>query len=355
MRYTLACIALLCPVAVAQSFTSPKGFDTTEAGSAHGFSLASATDSIWQQIDSSLHGGGFTGIKSIAFRRDGALAANAAYVARTLKSLSVTMSHATLAAATGNLSGNYKGTPTTVFPAKDVSAPDWTAAPSSSPMPFSLSIPFATTWSYNGTDDLLWEVAIQAVQTAPTALVSYPFDFQRYSGAFQVVAGDAFIGQGCRVSGMARNFVLSVDAYNHGTKFRLRHSVNYGPASADIVSFVDAVDPNQSIPGLCAALHVNPLVWFPMGRSSTGGSVPGAFLDIPYLASAVGQRFYMQAVGQDPTQSVIPLAVTQGVQVTVPIAPVLPAVGYVYSEASSGVRTYSGPWGGGIVARFEHN
>lgn len=354
----LVALPLSCAVALAQTQTqtSPKGYGSVEGNGSHGYVIA-ATDGLrYQQVDSTWRGTPVANLASLAFRRDGALATNTTYASRTLNQVSVVLSHATMSALSGNFAANYKGAATTVFTPKNVNAPDWSTKPATAPAPFDLKLTFDQQWSYNGTDDLLWEIQIGSVSTLAGPVTNYPLDYQSATGAYETVAYGAAIGTGCLAKGQTtRRFVLGTTVHDRAGSFGLRASANFGPPSTAFVAFLDVSDPNQTVPGLCAVVHALPTVMIPLGTSSSTGSVGSTRVDnIPFVAAAIGGSVYMQAFGLDNSQSTIQIAASQGERLTIPAVPSLPNVGRIYAYSTFGASPVQGPIPGGVIASFSY-
>ena len=112
-------------------------------------------------------------IASILFRRDGYLAANPDYAARTLE-VTVTMSEVAATGVTGTFANNYGVPPVTVFTKKNVQAPDAKALPNRAPAePWNFEIVFDTQFNYSGSRALLYELVVTNT-SAPGK--SYPLD-----------------------------------------------------------------------------------------------------------------------------------------------------------------------------------
>ena len=350
-----AAVLVLAAAAGAQSFTSPRGYATVEGGGTFAHVLASTDALRWQQIDATVRGAPAPNLGSIAWRRDGQLADNAAYGARVVQQMSVVLAHSTLATIDRDFARNYRDQPVVVFTPKNVNAPDWTRRPAAAPAPFDFRLTFDQQWSYNGTDDLLWEVRVAQVSGAPGAVSNYPFDFQPMTGSFSLKQDGVALGTGCIAKGQTtRRFFLQATLYDHGTSFRLRHSTHVGPRAAPVVTFLDVQDQNQTIPGLCAPLRAAPTVILGLGTASAGGAVPAVEIaNIPYDAAALGRNVYAQAAGLDDSQAGIQVAVSQGERVTVPANPTLPGTGRVFCYSVLGATTVQGPWGGGVIAEFQ--
>src|SRR5262245_53116407 len=219
MSTKLTCsLALLVSAAClsAQStFTSPKGFDTTEGATNHDYILASKIGLTFQQLDATNRG--TTGmLKSIAWRRDGVLATNTTNTARTLE-MEVLMADTVVANVSTTHAANYKNPPTVVFTKKMVNAPDWTQKPVTAPAAWDLKAQFDTPWLYLGTDDLLWEVRVtQNSAVTGTSGLAYAFDFE-YVGAtaFTASATASTVGTGCVSTGRTSAFSASGTLYSH--------------------------------------------------------------------------------------------------------------------------------------------
>ncbi|MHC4514662.1 MAG: hypothetical protein ACYTGW_04805 [Planctomycetota bacterium] len=337
------------------TFTSPLGYDTKEGATDHAYILGNRVGLTWQQIDSTLRGRVLS-VKSIAWRRDGNLATNAAYVKRTME-VEIFLANSELTKISKTHSANYVGTPTRVVNKKTVSAPDWTAAPTTAPAPFNFKVPFDTGWVFLGKNDFLWEVRVTKNSYTGTAFSNYPFDFQ------YVVSGSSFnnnpstpststaLGTGCTASGKTSPFTLSTVLYNHGVKFRLQNSATNGPATTQVNAYFSIKDPNLAIPGWCERVHVDPMWLLPLGKTSTTGSVGPTTLDnIPYNRNLIGFPIFVQAGALDTGRGIFILS--NGVKFAAGADPKYPKVGRIYTYNTTSGTTTSGPWTGGIIAQF---
>ena len=84
--------------------------------------LASTTALRWQQVDTTTRATSARTLTSIAWRRDGTTATNAAFAARVLENLTVRLAHSSLAGISIDLDQNYRDTPAIVFGPKNVNA-----------------------------------------------------------------------------------------------------------------------------------------------------------------------------------------------------------------------------------------
>ena len=360
MKSSILLTAALLTVAVSSqstsTFTSPRGLDTTEGSSSHGYILGSKKALRWQQMDPTAVGNGVSNIRSIAWRRDAVTATNAAYSARTFTNMSVVMAHTLASAASTNYASNYVGSPTVVFTPKNVNAPDWSTKPAAGPSMFNHKVIFDTPWTYNGTDDLLWEVRLDDIAPVPTGFTNYPFDFNS-SGASSAVrrvyqyASTATnktlfginYGTGCTTNGSTTSrFLLASSMRNDFTAntLALRHGASRAPANSSVVTLLGVVKLDQPFPGLCSNLYTNPATQLPMGTASSTGSIATQIVPVPNNPNFYGAKLYMQAAALDTMQAGLPVAVSQGEEQIVP------------DNKPSTIN--SGPWTGGIVAQFEY-
>jgi hypothetical protein len=270
------------------------------------------------------------------------------------------MAHSAVGLTSTNYNGNYVGQPTTVFTPKLVNLPDWTPAGSGAgPEPWSIVVPYDQVWSYNGNDDLLWEVRYTSnTAVAPgTASANYHNDFQAATGAFSTSTSGTTLGtSGCVATGRTSAMSLTGTFYNHGSKFRYTQAVSNAPSSTAVVVNLDLFDSNLTVPGLCHTLHASPAINYVLGTSSATGAVSTVTVDnIPYNPAIVGTNLFFQALSIDPGIAPLPFVLSNGRQYTIPADPSLPAVSRVYQyPLASGALTDSGPWTGGIVTRFEY-
>lgn len=354
IRTTLV-IALVAGAATAQ-FTSPKGFLTTEGATNHNYMLFSKGEMRWQAIDRSHLGGGTKVMRELAWRRDGAGATNAAYTARTMGNFEVNLALSdwdTLQVT--NLDNNIKtGTLTQVVKPRTLNAVDVTMQPPATPAPWTTVVKFDVPFVYMGTDPFLWEV--KYTSNTITTSVDYSFDFH-YVGTTQSVSttGTA-IGTGCTSTGQSSPVTHSMTFYNHASKFRITRAVSNLPANVPAFMYIDGVDSNLTVPGLCAVLHVLPTIIVPLGTTDATGALPSATIDnIPYIASIVGQDLFFQYWGLDLGQAGFPLSLSGATKITVPSDATVYRLTrfYHYKLPGSTSLITSGPWNGGIVTRFQ--
>jgi len=344
--------------AQAPTFTSPAGFATTEGATNHDYILASKIGLTFQQLDGTNRGNARV-VKSIAWRRDGTGATNSAYTARTME-MEVVMADTTVAYVSTTHANNYKNPPSVVFTKKMVNAPDWTTPPATPPSPWNLKLVYDTPWVYLGVDDFLWELRVtqNSAVTGTTGLAyGFDFDYIGQAGAtFSTTATGVANGTGCLSTGMTAAYKLSGSLYTHPNRLRLALSATGAPATTPVSVFLDGVDSNLSITGLCGVLHAVPTATFDLGTSTATGSVATKTFDnLPYNSSYTGVVLHMQAVSIDAGQSGYPVTVSNGLKFTIAAPPTnLGTIARVYSYLSGATTTVPSQWTGGLITQFEY-
>jgi hypothetical protein len=296
---------LLAPALAAQNYlTSPAGFLASEAQG----SLLLTTTYRLQQIDATI--GRAASFQSLALRRDrdgGGPLSGQGVTAATLQ-----VGHGTWGTPRNDWQ-NWLGQPTFVFAARTVGLPDWRAAPPSAPAAFDFVVPFQAPWSYNGND-------------------AFVFELQLYGGSQWVANADrhfiveglgwpaAPFGTGCQASGQSARYSSRVMTQNHPQFGGIRFDVTGGaaPPRAPAIVLFDAADRNLAVAGLCARLHVLPVVQLLVGVADQGGFLPRLFVPVGNAPWLVGQTLYAQLASPDGNQPGIPLALSNGAAATVP-------------------------------------
>jgi hypothetical protein len=202
-----------------------------------------------------------------------------------------------------------------------------------------------------GQQSMLWEV-----RTANNFSASdYGNDFQSMSGSTPTSNSGTVVGTGCVAGGQSAAMALAASVYNQVTRFRIAYSLTNGPINTPVFANIDLVNSNLPVPGLCANLIAAPTVPFMLGQTDQTGAVALNLENIPFDPNAVGITLYSQAIALDPTQPVLPFALSNGRSNVVPNTPTSPAQVtrlYGYQLASGAMRAPSA-WTGGIVTRFD--
>ena len=254
---------------------------------------------------------------------------------------------------------NYLGTPTTVFTKKFVNAPDWTALPASAPAPFNFKVIFDSQWVYTGVNDLLYEIRVAQNTYAGTAFTNYPYDFDyigQSSAVFSTTATGVANGTGCTSTGMTSLFKLTGSIYTHPNRLRMAMGTTYAPATTPVSLYLDTVDSNLTIPGVCAVLHALPTIEIPLGTSTATGSIATKTFDnLPYNSSFPGVQLHFQAIALDLGQAGLPVTLSNGLIVTIASPPAnVGTIARVYSYLSGASVTAPSQWTGGIITQFEY-
>ena len=330
---------LVCGLS-AQGVTSPKGYDTTEGNMI--FYHWNGTRRF-QQIDNTHKGTPFV-VKSISFRRDGT-GGGANATARTFN-VSADMGYASWGVASTVMDDNFlAGTKTNVFTYKSVSMPDWTAVPTP-PAAFDFTLVYDAMWPYTGTSALVWTVSYDS---GPSGQAQTD---RQYVAAGPTSSAGTALGTGCIATGNASAFGHTMTFSNFGASggMALTGGVTLAPASTPVTLFLDGVNSNLTIPGLCSVLYALPTIQLPLGTSSATGAITQRVYQVPYNAGIQGGTLFTQCMALDVGQPGYPIVVSNGRQTTMPAAPVGGGTECLYQWSTLPTVTGSPTYGGGIVA-----
>ncbi|MGE0142142.1 MAG: hypothetical protein AB7I19_18345 [Planctomycetota bacterium] len=352
MKTILSTIALSSSL-LAQGFTSPAGYVTTEGSSNHDYILFKYDDLTWQQLDATSVGQPAAVVQRISWRRDGTAAADPTWTARTMDVEVVLADSVLPGSVSENYSANYLTAPTVVFTSKPVNFPDWTANPGVSPAPWNLALTLDTPWVYTGVNPFLWEVRTRNNASAS----DYGNDFQSISGSTGASTTGTSIATGCIPTGGSVAMALAGLAKNQFNRFRLAYTVTNAPASTGVFLNLDFVNSNLTLPGLCTTLVAAPTISTPIGSSDPSGAVPQFNLDnIPFNPAVIGSSIFAQALAFDFAQPVFPIVLSNGRSLTFPNTPTTSPADvtrvYGYRLASGTMRAPS-VWTGGIVTLLD--
>jgi hypothetical protein len=347
LRTILPAIAL--SAAISAQFTSPAGYLTTEGSSNHDYILFRYNDLRWQQLDATSVNTQPTVVTRISWRRDGTSANDPTWTARTID-IGVYLAHSVMPGAISETyDANYLTPPLNAFVSRPVNLPDWTQQPATPPAPWNLAIQLDQPWVYNGNDPFLWELRITNNNTAS----DYGNDFQSIPGSTQAVNSGTTIGTGCVATGQTTAMALAGSFQNQFVRMRAAYTVSRAPAMAPTYLFLDRVNSNLQLPGLCTTLVAMPVLAVAMGLADANGGATLAVDNIPH-AGSVGVTLYAQAAAIDPGQTGLPLALSNGRSNAFPATPATPATVtrvYGYRLTPTSMRAPS-VWTGGIVTRF---
>ena len=319
--------------------TSPAGRDTSDGNTVF---YHWGGDRRLQQIDNTHAAGGpLPNLRALSFRREGGGTSN---VARTMD-LEVRMGIGFYSAVKPEFDANYLTPATVVYTQKPTSFPDWTAV-LPRPTPFDFRINFDVPFSYPGGLALIWDVLYYNSSTTSLASTDRHFVDQT------TTAFGSPVGTGCTVTGAQGPFTSSLQLRNSGgAGMAFRLSGSDAPPLAPAFVLLDTVDPNLTVPGLCANLHalaVGPLLF----ETTTGtGAITQFDLVIPYNAALENTTFYAQLMSVDAGQPGLPIVLSDGRFAVMPVARA-PGIECIYNWHVLPTRYGQMFVGGGVVAQL---
>lgn len=307
---SLALLALTTNAAHAQ-VVSPPGFATQEGNTSNNFPFTNSSFS-YQQGHPDLRGNGRT-ISAMAFRRDGIAGTTTGLGPRAF-TLDIYMGGADVAAMSTAFSANFTGAPTQVMTNRIVNAPDHGPQASSAPAPFTFVITLDTPYVFSGALDLLWELRM----TANTNTAGYTLDAASGTGTSSGTGAYQMLGTGCTTN----NRTMEIrSAFTTTTALHtLRWNVTGGPSTAQCAVLV-GLPLNVQLPNLCGSgtIYTTASVLSLAGSTNSSGSFSTPTgLTVPTNPFLFGFTLAAQAVAQDITQGVFPIAVSNGVNSQVP-------------------------------------
>ena len=343
-------LALICSSAVSgQTSTLPDGL-LREPGRAVTPYPFDRGDFRYQEVHSSWRGKPKR-LLGVAFRRAWEQPVTVSAVARTAL-LKFTVGYGDRVTFSSVFGANYlkNTTPLVVFPTTKVSLPAWVNPPrSTAPAPFNVRLPFKRPFIYSGKADFVWEIEHTSASVAPNS--RYYSD--RAVASRAGYATPTYYGTGCTTKGQSRHHWLEARFLNNGPKaaqpMRLGMQTFLGPVGAVVVGMVGIQRKAISVPGWCAQLLVDPLVFYGIGKVAAGNPprTPFTYLDLPHIRQALGVVLHCQAFCLDAGQS-SGLSLTHGNALRVPNDPftLSPSWKYIYKASASNVR---GPFTTGSV------
>ncbi len=310
----LAAGVLAAATAAQSSYTFPRFYNNFEGNSNSSIPFSS-TQYRYQQVLGDAKGTPIANVKNIAFRRDGVTTATA-----TGKNLILTlvMGHASVVNMTDTFANNYVGPTTTVVNAKAFSLPARQGAPTR-PSVWDIVIPFDTTWSYNGNQDLLYELV-----TSNAGSGTYYLDFAT-EGQNSVPADPNAIGTGCTATGRTTPVTLStttaVSRTSGDITFAFR-AINGPATTVGSIFLIGATNPDIPVSGLCGdgKLYTDALYAVPPA-SYSNGTFNAPSISLPWSTAWAQLSLYVQAgVIDGGLSNPIKVAVSNGLKVTLPPA-----------------------------------
>ena len=331
------------PLAAQSYVTSPRNYDTTEGNAA--FANWGPSRRL-QGIDNTQKGTPLV-IKQLAFRRDGTGSAGSA--ARTMD-ITVVMGTMTWGILSTTMDDNFTpGSQLTAFTKKNVNFPDWSAAPPAPPAAFDFTLPFDTPFVYLGLTALVWSVSNEL--SSNTGLVSTDRQYVAYT---PTNAAGVLLGTGCVSTGQSATYghTMTIGNANVVADMALTASVTAAPANAAVYLFLDAINSNLVIPGMCATIFAYPRVNVVIGTASATGALSNKVLQFPYNQALEGQQIYSQCLSVDVGQPGFPVSISAGRSTTVPTSTLAAGMQAAYQWSSLPTVTSTVFYGGSVIARL---
>jgi hypothetical protein len=280
-------------------------------------------------------------INAVDWRWD--MAHSSAYAARTM-TLTAVMSHTSYANRVTTFATNYVGPTTTVINARTFNLPATSGVPTTpAPQPWSINFPFDTgvAFSYDGVQDLLFEVVVDGVTptgsysvdtqsniaTSNAGTASYPRAADQCTASGRTVAQDIWYAGGSAIP------------FANG-RITLNQYMDDGPASAAGVLVFGVTDVNTNLGGLlCGFLRPSVDVALPVMTDAAGlvasPTAPlSAVLKHPGVPAQIRSQFGILDTGRAPTELAISLSDSILWNVTLPIE-ATPRVGYTSTSSTA--------------------
>jgi hypothetical protein len=340
----IVALFLAAPLA-AQAWTSPAGFGSVEGNEVFE-RLFGATDLRFQQIDATLVGSAPRTLRSIAFRRDGAIASRDGRDRDVTLTVVLANGNAT---PSGTFGANYAGLPSWTVSSRRIHCPDWSSL-TAAPAQFDFVVPFDAPWAYDGTQPLLWEV----VATASSRSEGLAVDRHVGASPFGYAEGTA-LGTGCIARAWTAPFSHVTALFNYGSAnpsfgMRLAVRTENAPPNESVVMNVAFVPNPFTLPGLCGDIQFLPLTTSAIGQAGVEGHTPLLYKDFPYAPGLEGITVVTQALALDPSRSGLPIVLSEGRRTTMPAVPPTLDCLYLWGDPVTGIGNVF--LGRGLVAAF---
>lgn len=289
-------------------------------------------------------GGSQRVLNGMALRRPWGQPAAPRATARTMDiSLHLGLAQGTTLGA-GSFSNNFVGNSRQqVFSQRAVQLPDRSAPATQIPAAWDLRLPFSRPHIYTAAADFLWEV--ECSNSSAVSGTRYYCDRADDSSFLRSDARQQ--GAGCGGQSLAARF------YNYGPQgktyqMRLYLDADQHPANTTVTVALGLQTLAVSLPGWCAPVHPDPLVYLPLGNTDALGQLPGRYLNQAYLPALEGLRLQLQSFAADSTVAV-GVALSGGMELWVPPAPGPRAQGFAFVYQTSTGGSLKGPYTSGSV------
>lgn len=277
-------------------------------------------------------------INQLAFRRD----ASPSGATRTLDA-TVTLSTGSLLYFVGDTATMHGPNQSVVLQQTGVNFPDWSTS-AGSPAPFDFVLKFQKPFVYT-LGDLIWSVYYTNPSDSGLAT-----NDREWTGP--VTGASTVVGAGCG------GFSHTMQLENNGpgmvkSGMRIRVNASSAPASSPAWLLVDFTASNIPVPGLCASLYALPTIFLPLPVTTSTGTLPLVYVGFPYTAAAQGATIVTQLLSVDPTQTGLPLVVSNGRSATMPTSSTTSSKDAAYMWSSNPTTTGSVFFGGCLVVELK--
>lgn len=358
-------VMALSSTALTQTYTtSPKGFDFVE-GNSDAYTLGMYAAGRYMTFDAEQIGSAMM-LKGIAYRADNRMHTTATAMGRTWSNVKIWASDCNMSSLSYTFTANPTTTPSKVFDA----SMDWqtvTGKPAKLPADWTLQFPFATNWSYSGTQgiclDFVFTGGTLANNAAWPSVAYYYKDTEnpsQYAYITSTPLGLFGNKKGCNDRGVTHlsGASLSTTAYFYSDTYssanyrgRLKFDLsgtNFGPSRQvfTLLGFGSNLA-GTPFPGVyCNKLHVDatlPVVLLPAFTSGSGTytmNFTGQY-GVKADASVGGLELVTQAAWADSVNQ--NLLMSSAAKLIVPFKPTSYTHGMLYN-ANSSATTGNGPY-----------
>ena len=343
--YPLFALTLLAPAA-AQGLVSPVATGSAEGNYDNSLPFGyGGAQQAYLQIHEDLAGRAGT-FARLAVRRDGEYATNAGLVAKTVTASLWFGQGVPIANLTATFASNFAAGRTQVCSNRVFNMPDWTQRPTSAPAAFDVLVPLDTPFPWTGAGPFAWEMRVHSMSSTHPMFA----DAVRTDDAANA-SGQTY-GLPCPMTG-GTIWATSSFASSRRTGHVLQWSLQTPRRAVPAVIWFGLQSTSTPLPGLCRPVLADPLIAMPgTTRSGDGGFEAQAYVPSysPWLA---GLRTFAQgAVADAGRADVIQIALSAGMDNTIPGVPAPPVARLYHASddtATSGFRDPTGTWVGSVI------
>jgi hypothetical protein len=173
------------------------------------------------------------------------------------------------------------------------------------------------------------------------------------SGAASNLGNFTMNGTGCTTPNGSYELRSSITTSRTSNTVSFSWNARFAPSAAASALLIGIVDPDVLLPGLCGRLRTISLLQIGGTSSNIGGFTPSAG-SLPFDPSWVGLSLFSQAVSADPTQTGIPVAVSNGLRSRIGDIPQPVNITRIYASGTPTAATGTVGANYGLVTRYLH-